>query len=222
MFMRKSNQFDLVIFDLDGTLIDTIGDLSAAVNHAMSLGGYPQHSEDEYRMMLGNGVRKLVERALPDSAVHDVDKHLKDFYDYYCSHIDVHSRAYDGIPALLSRLCGAGVKLAVASNKFQWGTQSLIGSFFPDVSFCAVMGGIDGRPLKPDPAVIDEIIALCGVEKSRVAMVGDSSTDIRSAQAAGVTPIGVSWGFRSRDELCSCGAAFIADTPAELENVLIR
>ena len=145
----------LVIFDLDGTLIDTIGDLSAAVEHALSEGGFPGHSVEEYRAMVGHGIRNLVTRALPEGAPDEViELSLSRFLEYYTSHIDVLSRPYPGIQELLQDLSDAGVKLAVTSNKFQAGTETLIRRFFPDITFAKILGNAPGLPLKPDPEVV--------------------------------------------------------------------
>ena len=145
----------LVIFDLDGTLIDTIGDLSAAVEYALSEGGFPGHSVEEYRAMVGHGIRNLVTRALPEGASDEViELSLSRFLEYYTSHIDVLSRPYPGIQDLLRELSDSDVKLAVTSNKFQAGTETLIRRFFPDIPFAKILGNAPGLPLKPDPEVV--------------------------------------------------------------------
>ncbi|MBR5177045.1 MAG: HAD family hydrolase [Bacteroidales bacterium] len=145
----------VVIFDLDGTLIDTIGDLSAAVEYALSQGGFPGHTVEEYRRMVGHGIRNLVTRALPEGTSEEtIDLTLGRFVDYYTSHIDVLSRPYHGIHELLRNLSACGVRLAVASNKFQEGTQALIHRFFEDIPFVKILGNAPGLPLKPDPAVV--------------------------------------------------------------------
>ena len=151
---------NMVIFDLDGTLIDTIGDLAAAVEHALSQGGFPGHTVGEYRNMVGHGIRNLVTRALPEGSPDDViDVTLERFVEYYIEHIDVLSRPYPGIPELLGTLVSEGFTLAVASNKFQEGTESLIRRFFPDIPFVKILGNAPGLPLKPDPEVIRLAIA---------------------------------------------------------------
>ena len=151
---------NMVIFDLDGTLIDTIGDLAAAVEHALSQGGFPGHTVGEYRNMVGHGIRNLVTRALPEGSPDDViDVTLERFVEYYTEHIDVLSRPYPGIPELLGTLVSEGFNLAVASNKFQEGTESLIRRFFPDIPFVKILGNAPGLPLKPDPEVIRLAIA---------------------------------------------------------------
>ena len=145
----------IVIFDLDGTLIDTIGDLSAAVEYALQQGGFPGHTVDEYRSMVGHGIRNLVTRALPEgSSVETIDLSLSRFLEYYTKHIDVLSRPYPGIHEMLGELSVRGIKLAVTSNKFQAGTETLIRRFFPDIPFAKILGNAPGLPLKPDPEVV--------------------------------------------------------------------
>ena len=145
----------LVIFDLDGTLIDTIGDLSAAVEYALSEGGFPGHSVEEYSAMVGHGIRNLVTRALPEGASDEIiELSLSRFLEYYTSHIDVLSRPYPGIQDLLRELSYSDFKLAVTSNKFQAGTETLIRRFFPDIPFAKILGNAPGLPLKPDPEVV--------------------------------------------------------------------
>ncbi|MBQ6178774.1 MAG: HAD hydrolase-like protein [Bacteroidales bacterium] len=150
----------MVIFDLDGTLIDTIRDLAAAVEYALSMGGYPGHTVDEYRNMVGHGIRNLVTRALPEGSPEDViEESLKRFVEYYTAHIDVLSRPYPGIQELLEKLSSDGFSLAVASNKFQEGTETLIRRFFPEIPFVKILGNAPDLPLKPDPEVIRLAIA---------------------------------------------------------------
>lgn len=197
-------KYEVAIFDLDGTLIDTIEDLGTAVNHALRLRSLPLHSMEEYKGMVGHGIRDLVTKALPISLQEDssyIDSALKDFREYYSSHIDVHTRPYEGMVALLEELHSAGVRIAVASNKFQEGTERLIREFFPRVEFIAIFGNREGYPLKPDPAIVKEVLTLAGTDSSKAVMVGDSRTDIRTAVAGGIDIIAVSWGFRPEEEL---------------------
>ena len=234
----------VVIFDLDGTLIDTIGDLSAAVEHALSQGGFPGHSVEEYRRMVGHGIRNLVTRALPEGASEEtIDLTLGRFVKYYTSHIDVLSRPYPGIHELLRDLSSAGVKLAVASNKFQEGTEALIHRFFDDIPFVKILGNAPGLPLKPDPEVIRLALEAAsagfataqrpysaaakrgwtrpragGEPAEAVVMVGDSATDIKTARNAGIPAVAVSWGFRPRTDLETADA--IADTPEQLLEII--
>lgn len=208
----------LVIFDLDGTLLNTIGDLAACCNHMLRQRGLEEHSYEEYCHFVGNGVTRLVERALPESlrTTDYIAAARKDFVEYYYDNIDNYTVAYDGVHELLQRCVDAGATLAVASNKFHSGTNRLIEKFFGDIEFAAIYGNRDGFPLKPDRAIIDLIMEQCGATADNTYMVGDSGIDIQTARAAGVHAIGVSWGFRDRQELVESGAEYIADNTEEL------
>ncbi|MDE6711087.1 MAG: HAD family hydrolase [Alistipes sp.] len=212
----------LAVFDLDGTLLHTIGDLAVACNAALALRGLPQHSYDEYCGFVGSGIMRLVERALPEPLRSPENTALMraDFVRYYTAHIDVYTKPYDGIPELLAELVRRGVQLAVASNKFQAGTEQLIARFFPDIPFGPVLGQREGVPLKPDPAVVEEILAATGATREQTVFVGDSGIDILTAKAAGVRSIGVSWGFRPRAELEQAGADHIVDRAGKLIGLL--
>ncbi len=212
----------LAIFDLDGTLLNTIGDLAASCDAVMQLNGLPQHTTDEYRQMVGRGILRLVEAAIPESmrSPEYVEKVRRDFVAYYLDHIDLHTYPYEGVEDLIKALVERGVKIAVASNKFQAGTERLIRSFFPDVEFVAVLGQRVGVPLKPDPQIDLEIMAVAGVEPSETIHIGDSGVDMQTAHAAGVRAVGVTWGFRSREELAENQADVIADTPQEILGLL--
>lgn len=212
----------LAIFDLDGTLLNTIGDLAASCDAVMQLNGLPQHTTDEYRQMVGRGILRLVEAAIPESlrSPEYVEKVRRDFVAYYLDHIDLHTYPYEGVEDLVKALVERGVKIAVASNKFQAGTERLIRSFFPDVEFVAVLGQRVGVPLKPDPQIDFEIMSIAGVEPSETIHIGDSGVDMQTAHAAGVRAVGVTWGFRSREELAENQADVIADTPQEILGLL--
>ena len=206
----------LVIFDLDGTLLDTIGDLVAACNAVLSRRGLPQHTYEAYCGFVGSGIMRLVERALPETlrTPETVAAVRCDFVEYYLAHIDAHTVPYAGIPELLAGLQRRGLRLAVASNKFQAGTEKLVGRFFPDIRFDVVLGQRPGVPLKPDPAVVAEILSATGTSCDEALYVGDSGIDMQTAAAAGVRSAGVTWGFRSRAELERCGARHLVDSPA--------
>lgn len=208
----------LVIFDLDGTLLDTIGDLAVACNAMLALRGLPQHTYEEYCHFVGNGILRLVERALPEPlrTPENVAAARADFVKYYIDHIDCHTKPYAGVPELVSELTRRGIGMAVASNKFQEGTSKLIARFFPGVAFAAVFGQRPDVPLKPDPAVVEEILSRTRTSKDQVLYVGDSGVDMQTAAAAGVCSVGVTWGFRDRAELEATGARHIIDRPDEL------
>ena len=183
----------LVIFDLDGTLLDTIGDLAVACNAVLGVRGLPQHTYEEYCHFVGNGILRLVERALPEPlrTPETVAAVRADFVKYYTEHIDAHTRPYDSIPHRRR-----GVALA------------------------AVLGQRPGVPLKPSPAVVEEILARTGTAREEVLYVGDSGVDIETAAAAGVRSAGVTWGFRDRAELIAAGARHLVDRPGELLELL--
>lgn len=215
-------KYKLVIFDLDGTLIDTIADLGAAANEALRAHGLPLHTPDEYRGMVGNGVRKLVMRAMPAELREDgreLDALLDIFLDYYLKHIDDRSQPYPGIPGLLADLHAQGIRLAVASNKFQAGTERLITRMFPQIPFDAVCGGLPDRALKPDPAIVRDIWARTGLGAEDTVMVGDSGTDIATAAAAGIPSVAVTWGFRPREALTD--ATLLAESVEQLRSILL-
>ena len=208
----------IIIFDLDGTLIDTIGDLAAAVEYALSKKGFPGHSVDEYRRMVGHGIRNLVTRALPEGVSEEViDSTLSNFKSYYTQHIDVLSRPYPGIHGLLTELSASGFKLAVASNKFQEGTETLMKRFFPDIPFAIIIGNAPSLPLKPDAAVVKMAMEAAGTDNA--IMVGDSATDIRTGHNAGIRSIAVTWGFRPRSDFSEADA--VVDDIEQLKNQLL-
>ena len=193
----------LIIFDLDGTLLNTIADLASATNHALAANGYPQHATEEYRFFVGNGINKLFERALPDGEKTETNvlRIRQSFIPYYDVHCADLTCPYPGIPELLNTLQQKGIQIAVASNKYQRATGKLIPHFFPDIRFTAILGQREGIPRKPDPQIVHEIIKLAGVQPENVLYVGDSNVDMQTALHAKVDGIGVTWGFRPRTEL---------------------
>ena len=189
----------LVLFDLDGTLLDTLDDLSEAVNDALSRRGLPGHSRDEYMSMVGHGVRNLVKQALPADKQEDdalIDSALADFKAYYTAHIDVHTHPYPGMVEVVRSLHEAGVQLAVASNKFQEGAEYLVGKMFPGIPFAAVLGNRPGFPLKPDPEIVGEVLRRSDVRPTDAVLVGDSPTDMKTAANGGISAVAVTWGYR--------------------------
>lgn len=208
----------LVIFDLDGTLINTIDDLAASTNYALRQHGYPEHKRSEYRFFVGNGITRLIERSLPAEARQEaVIRQLREeFVAYYQKHKTDFSTPYPGIPELLDKLYHQGIQLAVASNKYQQGTTELIHYFFGQELFSVVSGQQEHIPTKPDPAIVNNILAQTGIPKSRTLYVGDSGVDMQTAANSGLTSVGVTWGFRPRQELEENGACYVADQPEEI------
>lgn len=208
----------LVIFDLDGTLLNTIADLAAATNQALRHFGYPTHETEAYRFFVGNGINKLFERALPDGerTEENILKIRSRFVPYYDEHNADLSRPYPGIPELLSTLQQQEIRMAVASNKYQAATRKLISHYFPEINFVEVLGQREGIPAKPDPSIVYDIMRKAGVKNEEVLYVGDSNVDMQTAHHAGVTAIGVAWGFRPRTELEALYPAHILEKAEEL------
>jgi len=212
----------LVIFDLDGTLLDTIEDLANSVNYALEQYNFPTHPVEAYRFFIGNGVNKLLERSLPE------DKRNADFVSmlkvYFIRHYFAHSeeltKPYPGISELVSKLYSEGYQLGVASNKVHDATVELVNRFFPDVQFTAIFGQRDGYPVKPNPGILEEIIGLVGVAKDEVMYVGDSGVDAATAYNAKVPFTGVLWGFRPQKELAEAGAVRFVNTTEELYRII--
>jgi len=212
----------LVIFDLDGTLLNTIEDLGTAANYALERNGYATHSLASYPYFVGNGVRRLMTRVLPEDArdSQTVDRVLKDFMDYYDEHNTDFTKPYNGMPELLQDLRDMGVAMAVASNKYQKAVTKIIAHFFPEIQFVAVEGQQDGRNVKPDPSVIFAILAQARVLKADTLYVGDSGVDMEAARRAGIDSVGVTWGFRSEKELVEYRADVIVHNPLDILNVV--
>lgn len=214
----------LFIFDLDGTLLDTVHDLGKSGNHVLALAGYPTHPIEAYYGFVGNGIAKLIERALPaDAATADeVARLLPLFRAYYNEHKADDTKPYDGIPQLLAALQERGALTAVASNKYQQATEELIARYFPEIRFCAVLGQRDGVPVKPHPAIVENIMQASGInDKQDIMYIGDSTVDMNTARNAGVESVAVSWGFCPRVQLEACAPAHIADTAEELSAILL-
>ncbi len=208
----------LVIFDLDGTLLDTIADLAAATNQALKKLHYPLHPTQDYVRFVGNGINKLFERALPPQArtTENILRVRELFVPYYNEHGADLTKPYDGIVPLLENLQKQGIKLAIASNKYQTATTELVKYFFPQISFAAVYGQREGLPVKPDPLFVKEILKDVSVFPQDVLYVGDSDVDMQTAINADVTACAVTWGFRAREELATYNPAFMVDKPEQI------
>ncbi len=208
----------LVIFDLDGTLLDTVADLANATNQALVRCGYPPHPTEAYYRFVGNGINKLFARALPEEARTEENvQHIRAlFIPYYNKHNADDSRPYPGIVELLTHLQNQGIQLAVASNKYQQATAKLVGHFFPDIRFAAVYGQREGIPIKPDPAIVNDILSVTGISRARALYVGDSGVDMQTARNASVESAGVIWGFRDEEELRVNGADHIIHSAKDI------
>jgi phosphoglycolate phosphatase len=193
----------LVIFDLDGTLLNTIADLAQATNQALEQFGFPTHSEEAYNYFVGNGINKLFERALPEEArtEENILKIRSKFVPYYDAHNADFSCPYPGTSELLSALQQKNIAIAVASNKYQEAVEKLVHHFFPQIYFAAILGQREGFPSKPDPAIVHDILRISEIEAKDALYVGDSNVDMQTAHNAGVEVAGVAWGFRPIAEL---------------------
>ena len=209
----------LVIFDLDGTLLNTIFDLGEASNYALRKMGFAQHPIPAYNYMVGNGVRKLMERAQPDADPQTIEMLLKDFREYYDDHCTDATKPYVGIPELLKNLSSEGIDLAVASNKYQAAVDRIIKYYFPDIPFIAILGQNPERPPKPDPSIVFEILEKHPTPKNEVLYVGDSGVDMETARRACVESVGVTWGFRPTSELKDAYADHIVSVPDEIMKI---
>ena len=208
----------LVIFDLDGTLLNTIADLAHSTNHALRQNGFPTHDVKEYNFFVGNGINRLFERALPEGekTEENVLRVRNEFIPYYDIHNADDSCPYPGISALLSYLQSAGIQIAVASNKYQAATRKLIAHFFPSIQFTEVLGQREGVKAKPDPSIVNEIVERASISKENALYVGDSDVDMQTAINSEVTSCGVTWGFRPRTELEKYAPDHIAEKAEDI------
>ena len=211
-----------VIFDLDGTLLNSIGDLAAAANYVCRKNRWPEHTEEEIMGMVGHGIPNLVRQFSPADARSTlmVLNTTSQFNQYYGCHNMELTRPYEGIAELLQQLKAAGAQLAVCSNKADNFSRAIVEHYYPGV-FDLVRGNLNGMPVKPDPTVVREIMRDLDASYLSAMMVGDSSVDIQTGHNAGIKACGVTWGFRSRENLVEAAADAIADTPAELGKLLL-
>lgn len=209
----------IIIFDLDGTLLNTINDLGYACNYALAQTGYPTHPISAYPQMVGNGINNLIRRALPET-MRTEDNVLRvraSFVPYYNAHNCDYTTPYTGIVELLHALKAQGHRLAVASNKYQEATEKIVNHFFPDI-FDVVLGERAGIARKPNPQIVYDILRELNPNETKIHYVGDSLVDYETAQNAGVPFIACSWGFVSRQKLVEAGINVIVDAPEEIFN----
>ena len=210
--------YDLIVFDLDGTLLDTIGDLAAAGNYALEKMGMPLHGEDEYKLFVGNGIPKLIERMLPSGhSAEEETEALRIFSEYYGKHKSDRTKPYKGMRELLDELSAEGITCVCNTNKAQEFSEELVRKFFGNL-IKEVAGAGSGFPVKPAPDAAKELIGRFG---GRALYVGDSGVDMQTAANAGTDACGVLWGFRSREELESFMPRYIAETVAQLRGIIL-
>ena len=213
-----------VIFDLDGTILNTLDDLAAATNWVCARHGWPAHQVEEYKQFVGNGAHKLLERVVP-AGVPITDElrrmTLAEFTERYNAHKEDRPTAYPGVPELVGRLREAGLTLAVLSNKPHEAAWPVVERYYPGL-FHRVQGALPEVPVKPDPTLLRRLMADLGATQEDTLFVGDSNVDIRTAKNGGLTGCGVLWGFRTRQELEEEGADYIVETPEELGTLILR
>ena len=213
--------YDAAIFDMDGTILDTLDDLAASTNATLAAFGMPTRSTDEVRRFVGNGIRRLISRAVPAGTDETTQDRVFDaFCTYYAEHDAMATAPYPGIPELLASLRDRGVALAVVSNKGDFAVQSLVRRYFPD-AFGFAVGERDGIRRKPAPDSVFAALEALGVNADRAVYVGDSEVDIQTAQAAGLPCISCAWGFRSVDTLMAAGARCLVHTTDELAHAIL-
>lgn len=215
-------EFKAAIFDLDGTLLDTLEDLADSGNEMLETQGFPTHPTDAYRIFVGDGVRVLMERILPEDArVEPTISECKAVYrEIYARRWNAKTRPYEGIPEMLDELVARGLKLAVLSNKPHEATVQCITELAGDWPWEIILGMRDGVPKKPDPAGAHDIVEHLGIPPKNCLYVGDTSVDMQTAKAAGFYAVGVLWGFRERDELVENGAEIVIERPEQLLKLL--
>lgn len=212
-----------IIFDLDGTILNTLEDLAAATNWVCAQHGWPAHEVEEYKYFVGNGAPKLLSRVVPDGVELTDALHrqlLEEFTRRYNAHKEDKTTVYAGMPQALKRLKEAGITLAVLSNKPHGAAFPVVERYYPCI-FDAVQGALDGLPVKPDPTLLHRLMGELGATEADTLFVGDSNVDIRTAKNGGLTGCGVLWGFRTRAELEAEGADFIAETPEKLVELIL-
>ena len=211
-----------VIFDLDGTLLNTIDDLADTGNHVCTLHGWPTHTVAEFKLMVGNGIPKLVERFAPQGTSQVVlDQAFQEFMDWYGVHKEDKTAPYAGMPEVTKALREAGVSIAVLSNKADVMAGPVVEHYYPGI-FPVVQGALPGLPTKPAPTLLHKLMDRLGATQEDTLFVGDSNVDIHTAKNGGLTGCGVLWGFRSREELEAAGADVIVSTPQELLDLILK
>lgn len=214
--------YKLAVFDMDGTILDTLEDLKDSVNFALAECGYPQRTYDEVRSFVGNGIRKLIERSVPaGTSVSDIDRVHEVFTGHYKIHCADKTKAYDGIKSLLEDLRANGVKTAVVSNKADYGVQELCKEYF-DGLFDYAIGEREGIRRKPAPDSVNEALRVLGTPKNEAIYIGDSDVDFETAKNAELPCISVLWGFRDEEFLRSKGATLFVHKPSEILNIVLE
>ena len=214
-------KYDVVIFDLDGTILNTLDDLADSLNHVLEANNFPTHTIDEVRMFVGNGIRKLIERALPQDADNATRENIyKQFSEYYGQHSQDKTRHYDGIPELFNELRNVGIKIAVNTNKDEDIAKVICEKYFPGM-IDVIAGGRTDTPIKPAPDGVNKILKTLNIPKEEALYVGDSDVDIQTGANCGIDEIGVAWGFRGVEFLRQHGAKTVFSDVEQLKKYIL-
>ncbi len=210
-----------VIFDLDGTLVNSLYDLANACNYALVQNGFPTHETEKYKYFVGDGIPKLIERILPENQRNDTikTKVSKKFFEHYTVHYADNTCVYEGLPELIMNIKEIGIKAAVVTNKAEAAAKEVVNRLLPD-TFDLVYGQREGIPTKPDPTLTLMAMEALAVKPQECIFIGDSGMDVATAVNSGAIPVGVLWGFRTAEELLQNGARYLIDTPERLINII--
>lgn len=215
-------KYNSVVFDLDGTLLDTLGDLRDSVNYALEKNALPKRTTEEIRSFVGNGIRLLIERSVPENApVETVNKCFSDFKEHYKDHSAILTKPYDGIISLMKNLKSKGIKIAVVSNKADFAVKTLMEDYFSGLYDCAY-GERAGVEKKPAPEGVLGAISEMGADGENTVYIGDSEVDVETSKNANLPCIAVTWGFRDKKVLESLNPEYIVDSPSDILNIIER
>lgn len=215
-------KYNSVVFDLDGTLLDTLGDLRDSVNFTLEKNGLPKRTTEEIRSFVGNGIRLLIERSVPENTPSEItDQCFSDFKEYYKDHSAILTKAYDGIIDLMNELKSKGVKIAVVSNKADFAVKTLMEDYFSGLYDCAY-GERAGVPRKPEPDSVFGAISEMGADAENTVYIGDSEVDVETSKNAKLPCIAVTWGFRDKEVLEGLSPEYIADSPRDILRIIER
>ncbi len=214
------NKIKAIVFDLDGTLVDSLRDIAESINAALAQYGLPTHEVESYRPKIGGGIRKIVERSMPSDRLDLLDEVVAARGIYYLQHICDYTVLYPGIADLLEALREGSILVGVLSNKSDALVQPLVQQILPDYPFATIRGTVPDAPHKPDPTLLLEILAQWQISPDEALYVGDAEVDMQTANRAGVGAVGVAWGFRTREELRASGSRFLLEHPLDLLKLL--
>ena len=213
-------KYKAIIWDMDGTILDTLSDLHDSINHLLRTNGYEERTFEETRCSVGNGIRQLVALSVPNGEENpDFERLFGEFREYYSAHCQIKTRPYEGISETLDELRALGIKMAVVSNKIDTAVKELAAEFYPQLDYA--LGEMEGVPRKPAPDMVERALSELGVTKSEAVYIGDSEVDVLTAKNSGLSCISVLWGFRKKEELLPHGADVFVDNPFEIIKLIL-